>query len=235
MPHHRKKKRAPEIPRVDLKISQSSLPKAILDFSVSTFPAFSSVRSRIQSRQVRRIVCLGVGDPCSSFSARFQFAFILKIASVESIQTMEFFDPICCADCRLTLRKMGVKCITEDCEGRFEVDGETLFFMPHCPRFLYHNLLVENWASDRMANVLILGNSFESYSERCKAERRRKRSAVEDLFDAGIAEEEQLDFNGSDTFLHLAIISVNGERLEEVGSGCFGQRPEFMGALVEEQ
>ena len=35
----------------------------------------------------------------------------------------------------------------------------TLFFMPHCPRSLYNAVLRENWTSQQLQQVLILGTT----------------------------------------------------------------------------
>eukprot|EP01034_Spumella_vulgaris_P026250 gene26250-32796_t len=48
--------------------------------------------------------------------------------------------------------------------GKYDAVGRTLFFMPHCPYRLYCNLLWQNWS--QLSNTVILGNSFQSYSDR---------------------------------------------------------------------
>lgn len=35
--------------------------------------------------------------------------------------------------------------------------------MPHCPRALYHNLLLENWTVENLRKIIIIGNSFSAY------------------------------------------------------------------------
>ena len=50
-------------------------------------------------------------------------------------------------------------------EGKRKVSEKTLFYMLHCGKPLYNNLLWANW-SEQISNVVILGNSFVSYEER---------------------------------------------------------------------
>ena len=42
----------------------------------------------------------------------------------------------------------------------------TLCFMPHCPYILYGNLLWSNWDAMREGNIVIIGNSFQTYALR---------------------------------------------------------------------
>ena len=41
----------------------------------------------------------------------------------------------------------------------------TLFFMPHCPKWLYHNVLASNWSPPSLRRLVVLGNSFSVYGE----------------------------------------------------------------------
>ena len=41
----------------------------------------------------------------------------------------------------------------------------TLFFMPHCPKWLYHNVLASNWSRPSLRRLVVLGNSFSVYGE----------------------------------------------------------------------
>ena len=42
----------------------------------------------------------------------------------------------------------------------------TLYFMPHCPFMLYNQVIWTNWNQPHIENIVILGNSFESYNLR---------------------------------------------------------------------
>ena len=41
-------------------------------------------------------------------------------------------------------------------------DGPTLFFMPHCERQVFEDLLAANWAPDKLPKVAILGETLGS-------------------------------------------------------------------------
>jgi hypothetical protein len=228
----RKKRKNAEIPVVNVIVSHDVLPCTILGLSVTVYPALGCIQKKLQDRGIRRVMCLGIGDPCRSGAARLQLAFILKLSGQLNISNLVFYDPICCPQCVVTLGKMGIECQTEDCEGRFEFDRTTLFFMPHCPRFLYHNLLVENWTSEKMADLLLIGNSFSYYSDECRLFLQPKRSSVEDLFDAGVVTENVLDFNGSDTFSTTSLMEANAAGLTTIDAQFFISRPEFMHATA---
>lgn len=42
-----------------------------------------------------------------------------------------------------------------------------MFFMPHCGRRLYSNLLCTNWSAHQLQNVVLIGNSFDNFVLRC--------------------------------------------------------------------
>jgi hypothetical protein len=50
-------------------------------------------------------------------------------------------------------------------EGKRSVQQRTLFFMPHCGRQLYSNVLWANWSPYQLEKILILGNSFALYEQ----------------------------------------------------------------------
>ena len=50
------------------------------------------------------------------------------------------------------------------CRRRAEVP--MLFYMPHCGRAMYNNLLWANWSPQLLAKMALIGNSFHSYIER---------------------------------------------------------------------
>jgi flagellar biosynthesis protein FliQ len=46
------------------------------------------------------------------------------------------------------------------------VEEKTLFFMPHCGKAMYNNLLWANWSVDKLEKMAVIGNSFSSYHEK---------------------------------------------------------------------
>lgn len=52
-------------------------------------------------------------------------------------------------------------------EGKHGVDGAaTLFYMVHCGKALYNNLLWSNWSPAALSKLVIIGNSFRGIEER---------------------------------------------------------------------
>jgi hypothetical protein len=44
-------------------------------------------------------------------------------------------------------------------------DKRVLFFMPHCDKSLFNNLLWSNWEINKLNNIYIFGNSFNNMLE----------------------------------------------------------------------
>ncbi|XP_055567945.1 SRR1-like protein isoform X1 [Falco biarmicus] len=81
-------------------------------------------------------VCYGLGRFSVCPAARHQLAFLL-----------------------LLLEELG--------EGKHDVEGSaTLFYMVHCGKALYNNLLWRNWSAGALAKMVIIGNSFKGIEER---------------------------------------------------------------------
>ncbi|XP_023793619.1 SRR1-like protein [Cyanistes caeruleus] len=52
-------------------------------------------------------------------------------------------------------------------EGKHGVQGAaTLFYMVHCGKALYNNLLWSNWSPAALSKLVIIGNSFRGIEER---------------------------------------------------------------------
>ncbi|XP_009957951.1 PREDICTED: SRR1-like protein, partial [Leptosomus discolor] len=52
-------------------------------------------------------------------------------------------------------------------EGKHGVEGSaTLFYMVHCGKALYNNLLWRNWSAGALSRMVIIGNSFKGIEER---------------------------------------------------------------------
>jgi hypothetical protein len=234
MSRRRAKKKKQEIPTVSVTVPPASLPQTILQLPVSSFPALAFLLNSPILRHLRKIVCLGVGDLCRRHAARLQLSFILKLRSELAVGDVTYFDPICCSDCSGALDRMGVRTEAEDSEGKFDSDPQILFFMPHCPRFLYHNLLLKNWTIEGLSGLAVIGNSFLEYSEKFRTFVQQKRSCVEDIFDAGVVVEQPLDFGGNEAFSTLSLMLIDREKLANVGDGLLAKRWRFMHAQGDE-
>jgi len=119
-------------------------------------------------------VCYGIGRISISNIARWQLAAWLR--AIRQVSPKRFFlhDPQLMPVEKSLLRELGFdlmeidNCVeTSDRQmGLWECDtNPTVFFMPHCPKGLYHNLLWANWSADRLNRFVIIGNSFQGYAD----------------------------------------------------------------------
>ncbi|KFO88151.1 SRR1-like, partial [Buceros rhinoceros silvestris] len=71
------------------------------------------------------------------------------------------FDPAFSAQEVAALGQLGLQ------EGKHSVEGSaTLFYMVHCGKALYNNLLWRNWSAGALSKMVIIGNSFRGTWER---------------------------------------------------------------------
>lgn len=55
-----------------------------------------------------------------------------------------------------------------------KANEKTLFYMPHCGKQLYSNLLWANWSSRLLQNVVLFGNSFSMYKAEINTQNKAK-------------------------------------------------------------
>ncbi|XP_055017671.1 SRR1-like protein isoform X4 [Boleophthalmus pectinirostris] len=67
--------------------------------------------------------------------------------------------------CPQCLRTLVCECVCE-WEGKRQVDKPTIFYLMHCGKALYNNLLWKNWSKHCLTEIIIIGNSFCSMKER---------------------------------------------------------------------
>ena len=72
------------------------------------------------------------------------------------------FDPVDVA----LLAHFGISVSLQNAEGQWRAERHTLFFMPHCGDAMYHQVCRANWDADRLARILIVGNSFSNYQSK---------------------------------------------------------------------
>ncbi|NWT95556.1 SRR1L protein, partial [Urocynchramus pylzowi] len=70
------------------------------------------------------------------------------------------FDPAFSAREAAALQALGL-CLLPENEG-----AATLFYMVHCGKALYNNLLWSNWSPAALSKLVIIGNSFRGIEER---------------------------------------------------------------------
>ncbi|XP_056585865.1 SRR1-like protein isoform X2 [Triplophysa dalaica] len=117
---------------------------------------------------LKHCVCYGLGNFASCISARYQLAMLLLL-----LETLQIPAGSCCvydpafsvSECN-ALRELGFNVLTENEEGKRAVSQPTLFYLMHCGKALYNNLLWKNWSPQTLPNIVIIGNSFHGIQER---------------------------------------------------------------------
>lgn len=103
------------------------------------------------------VKCYGLGSIFGNRNAQWQFALAVLLARGN---TLEVYDPILQLD-ELAFLNEFFGC-SQGAPPDTRVDRPTLFFMPHCPQSVYVSVLKAN----RIEDVVIVGNSFASYTRR---------------------------------------------------------------------
>lgn len=113
-------------------------------------------------------VCYGLGPFSSCVSARYQLAMLLLLLETLQIppRLCSVFDPVFSAGERNVLRELDLTVISENEEGKRLTKRPTIFYLMHCGKALYNNLLWRNWKRDTLPMVTIIGNSFSGIQER---------------------------------------------------------------------
>ncbi|XP_072243088.1 SRR1-like protein isoform X2 [Leuresthes tenuis] len=113
-------------------------------------------------------VCYGLGSFSTCVSARYQLAMLLLLLETGQIPLHDcsVYDPAFSHGERDVLRELGLTVLTENEEGKRPVTKPTLFYMMHCGKALYNNLLWRNWRAQSLSQVMIIGNAFSGMRER---------------------------------------------------------------------
>ncbi|KAL1269084.1 hypothetical protein QQF64_031373 [Cirrhinus molitorella] len=117
-----------------------------MDFLSERLP-FNPSGSTEQNGDVslQHCVCYGLGHFASCVSARYQLAMLLLL---------------------LEMLQIPLGMLTENEEGKRAVYQPTLFYLMHCGKALYNNLLWRNWTPQMLKKICIIGNSFHGIQER---------------------------------------------------------------------
>ena len=114
-----------------------------------------------QSSKVSSIVCYGLGQLSCSRIARYQGVLLLILKDHFQVPA-EVYDPVFSSVDTEVLEDLNIKVLNVNEEGKRKVEGTTLFFLPHCGKELYNNLLWANWNASSLSFCIIIGNSFST-------------------------------------------------------------------------
>ena len=147
------RRRTIKVPK-EVAVKPQGLPTQ-LRHRMSTLESLPWCAALLRELPALRVVCYGLGSIFASRNAQGQFALALLMAK----GSLEVYDPVLQRDELEYLEEWGCR-QAQPPETR--VKEPTLFFMPHCPQEVYVAVLKANDLND----VVILGNSFESYARR---------------------------------------------------------------------
>eukprot|EP01112_Ceratiomyxa_fruticulosa_P023252 TRINITY_DN8812_c0_g1_i1.p1 TRINITY_DN8812_c0_g1~~TRINITY_DN8812_c0_g1_i1.p1 ORF type:complete len:384 (-),score=91.09 TRINITY_DN8812_c0_g1_i1:95-1246(-) len=144
----------------------------------------TTTATHFQPLHIKEIVCYGIGNFSFSKKSLHQLCFVLLLSQQLSAAHVQLllFDPVFTEIEKDVLTKLDCALIMENEEGKRRIqpsphsvlDSEkvaerkegVLFYMPHCGKQLYNNLLWANWERDNIDRVVIFGNSFSNYALR---------------------------------------------------------------------
>lgn len=98
--------------------------------------------------------------------SRTQLYFFICLRKLIKCDDWQIYDPIFNQDEKLILKKLNLKLIEEDEECRRCVENKfSLFYMPHCCKFMFNNLFWSNWNVKSLKNLNVIGNSLNLMCE----------------------------------------------------------------------
>ncbi|XP_034728633.1 SRR1-like protein [Etheostoma cragini] len=174
-------------------------------------------------------VCYGLGSFSSCVSARFQLAMLLLLLDAGQIPLRDcsVYDPMFSSGERDVLRELGLTVLTENEEGKRLVTKPTLFYLMHCGKALYNNLLWKNWSTKCLSQMIIIGNSFTGMMDRT-IEREFKRDYSYVTQAVSVCEEGQLPCPSRliDIFSDTAVITFPTSSLNKLPQSTWAEPPE---------
>lgn len=116
-----------------------------------------------RSSDMKELVCYGIGNFATSLIARYQLALFLIFRDEFKVPVEDtyIYDPLLMSIEMNTLEELGCQQMTLNEEGKRRVSVPTMFYMPHCGKALYNNLLWANWQPELLSLLTIVGNSFQ--------------------------------------------------------------------------
>lgn len=180
-------------------------------------------------RQQMECVCYGLGSFSSCVSARYQLALLLLLLESGQIPLKECFvyDPAFSSGEKDVLRELGLIVLTENEEGKRLATKPTLFYLMHCGKALYNNLLWKNWSTQSLSLMIIIGNSFCGIMDRTiEREFKRDYSYITEAVSA--CEERQLPCPSRmiDVFGDTAVITFPNSGLNRLPRSSWAEPPE---------
>ncbi|POM67626.1 Protein Kinase [Phytophthora palmivora] len=148
------------------------------------------VHAEVATNKRPKLVGYGLGSFCASSNAVHQLGFLVALREAldegqmavetnadeksDTIQHIaEIFDPAMNKSDAAIAKHFQLTVIQENEHGRRRVESNTVFFMPHCGKTLYQNVVASNWGPE-IKSLVIIGNSFSAYGDRVLASQERQ-------------------------------------------------------------
>ena len=233
----RKKKQKNILKQMNIPLKSSEIIPAIKSIDSTKYPAFHQVLDFLKSKNSQHIYCLGLGDPCKSLACRTQISFITSISKELNINQLFYYDPLLCSDCleHHILQDLGFSLIDtkEKNIGDYKATDGTIFFMPHCPSFLYHNLIISNLSQESFKNLIIIGNSFENHAEQVKYDCEMQKTIADEVISKEFMKEIKLNFLDDLFFYSTSIMYANDSSKLPPDDDSFWKNKEYLPDTVE--
>ena len=138
----------------------------------SYFQKFKNQFTDLMNGDLRfdQVVCYGLGNFNKETISRKQLYFLICLKQILNCFEWLIYDPAFSLDEQSILAKLNFNQIkaNECCRRSIKVKENlikrTLFYMPHCHKFMFNNLLWSNWSLDALSNLYLIGNSFKLIS-----------------------------------------------------------------------
>ncbi|KAM9354883.1 SRR1-like protein [Pholidichthys leucotaenia] len=202
--------------------------------ALSNLPEKGDIEEQLETARADRCqqlqcVCYGLGPFSSCVSARCQLAMLLLLLEAVQIPPKEccIYDPIFSSSEKDVLRELGLTVLAQNEEGKRLVTRPTLFYLMHCGKALYNNLLWKNWSAESLFLMVLIGNSFSGMRERT-IEREFNRDYSYISKSVNMSEERQLPCPPHliDVFSDTAVISFPSDRLNGLPQSTWAESPE---------
>ncbi|KAI9103093.1 hypothetical protein DFS34DRAFT_607431 [Phlyctochytrium arcticum] len=140
---------------VEKAAEQWRLPVAL----IATMAKATTVHPKVE------VVVYGLGSLLSEVSC-WQLALLLEVMDSLKVHCSRWiYDPVMTESDRLAVERLEFQVIAQNEQAARAALVPTLFYMPHCGHALYNNVLRANWSPAQLESVVIVGNSFDAYSE----------------------------------------------------------------------
>uniref|UniRef100_A0A3Q0SSS0 SRR1 domain containing n=1 Tax=Amphilophus citrinellus TaxID=61819 RepID=A0A3Q0SSS0_AMPCI len=181
-----------------------------------------------EGRSCQRLecVCYGLGPFSSCVASRYQLAMLLLLLDIP-LKDCSVYDPAFSSAEMDVLRELGLTVLTENEEGKRLANNPTFFYLMHCGKALYNNLLWKNWSTQCLPLMVIIGNSFSGMRERTtEKEFKRDYSYISKAVDFSVERKLPCPSRLIDVFNDTAVITFPSNSLNRLPQSTWTEPPE---------